>query len=101
MALHVVGDVLQEEHPGGDLLQLASLCLLSRHFVSRALGGCEGHCLGVAGNTREVSKMNSDSAIGKDIPKAVLIAVVDPLDDIGGQAGRVDDFFNTTSMNIA
>ena len=44
--------------------------------------------------------MNSDGAVGKSIPKAVLVTVVHPLDDIGGQAGRVDDFFNTTSMKI-
>ena len=44
--------------------------------------------------------MNSDGAVGKNIPKAVLVTVVHPLDDIGWKAGRVDDFFDTTSMKI-
>ena len=64
------------------------------------LGACKTHSFVIAGNARRVSEVDSNCAIRKNIAEAILVAVVNSLDHIGGEASVVTDFLNPAAMYI-
>ena len=44
--------------------------------------------------------MDPNGAIRQNVPKAILVAVVNPLDNIRREVRRVKDFLNTTTMHV-
>ena len=44
--------------------------------------------------------MDPNCAIRQNVPKAIFVTVVNPLDDIGRKVGGVEDLFHSTAVHI-